>query len=226
MKYGMLAVALVAEVLQAQSPDTVPAVLLPLADRAPLEFATMLATVLVPSGVELRETDDVYVAGHPEFTPATRFDLQTRIPADTVVDAFNASHTDYRAMWLDGVFIVRPKEGRVEFLDTPSTLAATITITGAMDAARRILCQLDATLCSGGVGGSQLGSMAAAGFFDLITLDGTNHPLVIHTLNQLVRQSPRAWNVVTRKEQGAWHIVRYGLIHAYGQRTIQGITRQ
>jgi hypothetical protein len=206
-----------------QPPDTVPTELLALANRSPLEFATFLATAYVPSGIELREFDDVYVNGHPEVTPSTHFDLDARIPADRLVDAFNERHTEYQAEWMDGVFVIRPSEGRVAFLDAPSELPATIEVISVMSAGRRILCPLDSSVCSGVVVGSQMGSLEAAGVFDYVRLDGTNHPRVIDTLNQIVRQSPRTWNVVTRVQANASQGVRYGFIHAHGQRTIQGI---
>jgi hypothetical protein len=209
-----------------QPPDTVPTELLALANRSPLEFATFLATAFVPSGIELREIDDVYVNGHPEVTPSTHFDLDARVSADRLVDAFNEYHAAYHAEWMGGVFVIRPSEGRVAFLDAPSELPATIEVIGAMNAGRRILCQLDSSFCSGVVLGSQLGSLETAGVFDYVRLNGTDHPRVIDTLNQIVGQSPRTWNVVTRVQITESQVVRYGFIHAHGQRTIQAVRTQ
>jgi len=201
--------------------DTVPVGLLVLADRAPLEFATLLATAHVPAGIELKEADDVYARGHPEFDPTFNFDETSRIPAPDLVNAFNAKHCCYHAGWMNGVFVMRPVEGRTTFLDQPSSIKESVHITGAMDAARRVMCQLDASLCAGATGGV-LGNMETAGSFDLVTIDGTGTS-GIDTFNQLVRQSPRAWNVVTSSVSGRLEIIRYGLIHAHGQRTIQGL---
>ena len=221
-RYFVLAFAS-ATLVFAQSTDTVPAELLALANRTPLEFANMLATACVPSGIELREIDDVYTSGRPEVTPDTHFDLETRIPANRVADAFNENHREYRADWMEGVMVIRPREGQVAFLDEPSELTETFEIVGVMNAARRILCQLQSSLCSGVVLGSQIGSLETAGFHDHIRLDPANRPRVIDMLNQIVRQSPRTWNVVTRSQINLSQVLSYGFIHAHGQRTIQQI---
>jgi hypothetical protein len=219
---AVLAFAIVGAAL-APAPDTVPAGLLLLADRAALEFATLLATAHVPAGIELREADDVYAAGHPEFNPTFNFDEATTIPAGDLVNAFNAKHCCYRAEWTDGVFVIRPVDERTEFLEELSSINEPIRVTGVMDAARRVMCQLVPSLCQGAMIGGQLGSPETAGFYDSVTIDGTG-TTVMETLNQIVRQSPRTWNVVTRLESGQWRIIRYGFIHAHGQRTIQRLS--
>ena len=93
---AVLAFAIVSAAL-APVPDTVPAGLLVLADRAALQFATLLATAHVPAGIELREVDDAYAAGRPEVDPTFNFDEAIRIPAADLVNAFNAKHCCYRA---------------------------------------------------------------------------------------------------------------------------------
>jgi len=204
------------------TPDTVPPGLFALTNRAPLEFATLLATGHVPSGIELKEADDVYTAGQPEFDPTFNLDETGRAPVDDLVNAFNAKHCCYRAKWMDGVFVIRPVDRRTAFLDEPSSIKQSIRVTGAMDATRRVMCQLDSSLCTGAVAGSQFGSMQSAGFFDSVVIDGTR-TTVMETLNQIVRQSPRTWNVVTRSAGGGPRIIRFGLIHAHGQRTIHSL---
>lgn len=201
----------------AQTDATIPAPLLSMAKRPPLEVALLLANTSVPSGIEIHESDDLYPTPAPDFSlpPAAR------IPASDVVRAFNAAHSDYQARLMDGVFVIRPTNGRLEFLDMPSAIRSRAAIIGTTTAERRIFSHLDAELLQP-VASSVGGWAAANGLTAHVILDGTRRR-VIDTMNQIVQQVPGAWQVTTRQDGDETRIVSFGYIYTNGSRVTHRI---
>ena len=198
--------------VSAQRQPMVPPYLLSAAERPPLEVTFLLANAGIPCGIEIRESDDVV----PRPPADARRDLLQQVPASMVVEAFNASHREYRAALVDGVFVIQPSAGRASFLDSPSVIVPRITIVGTMEALRRILSPLDTRLLSPHIGGG-IGPEAAKGLTARFVLDGSGPRRVIDTLNQLVLQMPGAWEVTTRQYGQEWKIAKFGFI--YGDRS-------
>jgi hypothetical protein len=184
-----------------------------MAQRSPWEFAMLLANASVPSGLELLDIDDVRPLKRPDFS----LDRTAKIPANDLVKAFNSQHSDYHATLMDGVFVIRPVVRPVRFLDQPCALNSPIVVTGLLSAARRLFAPLDPSL-SNGLGTT--GSFVNAAPDELgenipITVDGDRR--VIDNLNQIVRQSPRTWYVVTKsRPDNERRIIRFGFIHSQG----------
>ena len=61
--------------------DTVPSSLSLAAQQSPVEFAMALANASVPSGLEIRESDDVPPSGRP----ASKVDSEQRVAASELV---------------------------------------------------------------------------------------------------------------------------------------------
>jgi hypothetical protein len=208
-----LTIALSAVAL-AQASNTVPASLLLKAQRSAVEVAFLLANASVPSGLEIREADDLYPKPPPDYT----LDLTQQVPASDVVKAFNAQHRDYQAAVLDGVFVIRPADASVRFLDEPSTIRPVVTIIGAMAAMRRVFAALDPELS-----GVVLNSLGHEGENTPVALDGTGNHKVIDTLNQVAKQTRSTWQVKTRKHGKEWRVAEFGVIHEHGTRDIHAM---
>lgn len=203
-------------VMAGQTGLTVPASLLVAAKQSPVEFAMALAYTSTPSGLEIRETDDVM----PSRPPAFDIDPKQRVPLAELVTTFNAQHRDYRAVVMrGGVTVVRPVKGTLPFLDEPSSLSQVVTITGVMAAARQVFAAVDP-----GLMGPILNSLGHKGEDLPVVLDGSGGRTVIDTLNQIVTQAPgRVWMVTTRQEQDAVQVISFGFIEANGRRRAQGL---
>ena len=196
---------------------TVPSALLTEVGRSPMEFAVVLAEAAVPSGLEIKEPGDL--RSRPvRFVDA---DFTKKIPANQLTAAFNAQHSDYRAVSLNGVVVIRPLEGRAAFLDQPSAITSPVSITGRMAAARRVFAPLDPGLL-----GVVLNSLGYEGEDEPIVLDGAAGRSVIDTLNEIVTQSPSAWQVTTRKQGDAQRVVAFGFIRRDGSGTTVSLRQQ
>jgi hypothetical protein len=193
--------------------DTAPSSLLIAAQRSPTDFATALANASVPSGLEIRESDDVPPSGRLTF----KVDPERRVPASELVQTFNAQHRDYHAVMMRGVLVIRPIRGALPFLDEPSTIYPPVAVIGAMAAARRVFSILDP-----GLSGVVLNSAGREGDKIPVLLDGSGGRTVIDTLNQIVKQTaPRTWVVTTRRQADDVRVVGFGFINAEGGRRTQ-----
>lgn len=221
LKYVVVFATAITGVAFAQVNVAVPSSLLVVARRSPWELAMLLANASVPSGLELRDIDDVPPLNRPDFNLART----PRVPASDLVRAFDSQHSDYRAILIDGVFVIRPVDRPVRFLDEPSSLTSPIAVTGILTAARRIFSPLDPALSDGrGIMGSFINVPPEELGENLpITVDGGRR--VIDDLNQIVRQSARMWYVVTRRRpDNEWQIVRFGFIQTQGVTIDQGLS--
>ena len=203
-----------------QARVTVPAAVLAAAEASPVELVMALANASVPAGLEIREPDDLLPAGWPTVNgqrPAWfNANPTARIPASQMVNTFNRSQSDYRAVLIGEVVIIRPVRGSAAFLDQPSTISGRTTVLGAMAGARRIFADLEP-----GLSGPVLNSFGRQGDDVPVVVDG-RASTVIDTLNQIVLQaSPRAWVVTTRQEPQDVRIISFGFIERDGSRRIQ-----
>lgn len=197
----------------AQSAIDAPAALLTAVRGEPLAAAISLVDASIPIGLEIKSP-----------IPSPRrpvFDLSRHatVPVTTLVGAFNASHVDYRAAFVDGVFVIRPTGSTAAYLDTATTLEA-VNVTGAMNAARMIFSGLDRRLSStGGVAGSSINAdPVERGDLTVVALTGYGRR-VIDMLNQLAAQSGSGWLVVTAREGSGVRVRTFGLIHRHGSIT-------
>ena len=196
-----------------QVQSTVPSSLLSSVGSSPIEFTVLLAEASVPSGLEIKEPGD----SRSRPVPYADADSGRRIPATQLAARFNAVHSDYHALVMDGVFVIRPVGDNAAFLDERSAIDPPISITGRMQAARRIF----------GMHGAILGStFSLEGEDKPIVLDGTGGRKVIDTLNEIVMQSPSAWQVTTRKQGNQWRVVAFGFIRKDGSSSIQPLRAQ
>jgi hypothetical protein len=212
MHIAALAVA-AATTTAGQTGVTVPSSLLIAASQSPVDFAFALANASVPSGLEIRESDD----GPPSHPPALDIDPKQRVPLDDLVRTFNAQHRDYRAVVMrGGVMAVRPTRRTLPFLDEPSPISQEV-VSGLMAAARRVFAAV-----SPGLTGPILNSIGGKGDDIPVALDGTRGRTVIDTLNQIVTQAPgHVWVVTTREERDGQRVISFGLIEAGGSRRTQ-----
>jgi hypothetical protein len=220
LKYFVGLGTLVSAVAMAQPPQTVPATLLTIAERPPLEFVALLANASIPAGIEVKASDDVY----PMRPASYNRNEPKQVPISDLVTAFNTHHSDYTATLMADAIVVRPVDGRASFLDHPSTIDPPVTIVGVMDAERAIFAPLDARLLGPAIGGG-LGREAARGLSTSFTLDGTGGRRVIDTLNQLARQMLGAWQVTTEERGRDWHVAKFGFIYTTFGRTVQSMRR-
>lgn len=197
-----------------QASTTVPSALMSSGARSPTEFAISLAVASVPSGLEVRESDD----GPPSPRAALVPGFGEKVPVSQALSVFNAQRQDYRARITDGAIVIRPLHGTAAYLDKSSDIPAATKVVGVMAAARRIFVALAPEL--GGpiaVSGSRKGE-------DLpLVLDGSGGRTVIDTLNQIVAQAPgRAWVVTTRQDpDGGVRVTAFGFIEGDGSRRNQ-----
>lgn len=197
-----------------QRDPEVPSALLVAAQQSPLELVMALADASVPAGLELLSSDRL-----PRRKPA--FDVEPR-PTVGLTDlrqAFNTRHADYRAAVLDDVLVVRPTRRTAAYLDQDSNLEP-IVITGVMAAARKIFADLDPALARpGGLAGSAINlDPQERGEYTDVSLDGRGRK-VIDVLNQLAKQSQRAWVVITSNDDRPPRVLEFGLIHRGGSST-------
>lgn len=198
----------------------VPSYLVSLANRPPLEFAFLLASASIPAGIEVRQSDDIYPGPSRVVTRPT----EGRVPAEDLVQAFNAAHEDYRAFLMGGVFVIRPVRGRSLFLDAPSAIDPPATVVGTMEAERRIFSPIDPRLLGPALAGG-IGREAARGLSTRFTLDGTAGRRVIDTLNQIVLQMPGAWQVTTGLRGKELTILEFGFIYADRSRSMHPLSK-
>ncbi len=214
---GVVVMLALSSSTSAQVRPTVPSALLAWAGRSPVEFAMALAYASVPSGLEIRESDDIPPSARPEF----KIDPAQNIHASELAKAFNSNRSDYRAVVMGEVLVIRPTEDRMPFLDLPSTIDSPLRVTGLMAAARQVFSALDP-----GLRGPVLNSMGRESDTIPIVLDGGGAHKVIDTLNQIVLQArSRTWFVTTRKEREGIHVVGFGIIEANGARRTQPMRR-
>lgn len=208
-------------VLSGQAKQELPASLLLEASRPPYEFAMYLADMSVPSGLEIRRADSSYFR-------QLKFDLDRKntVPAAQVVEAFNTSHSDYRAVLMDNTFVIRPVTGRIRFLDEMSTLGR-VDVTGMLNALDKVFAQLVPTL---GRSTARLGSYLGGAPPDLgdeivVSLDGSGRT-VIDVLNHLVQQAPRTWVVETTNDAEKAQILRIGFLLKQSLGSFHSISQQ
>lgn len=200
---------------ESASPRTsVPSYLVTAAARSPLDVAVVLAQESIPTGIELRESDNVYPAPFPQ----SERDRTAMVPLSDVARAFNEHHREYQASVTDGVFVIRLADSTPRFLDEQSTIRTPVLLTGVMDAERAVFAPLDPTLRGPAIGGG-LGQRAAQGLGARITLGGSAKS-VADTLNDIVRQVPGAWQVTTFKVGAEWRISEFGFIYPDRSRTM------
>jgi hypothetical protein len=187
--------------------------LLKAADLDPMPFVMMLAQAGIPAGLEVRASDEI-----PRGKPNLQFTNNQMVTLIEVVAAFNSRHIGYRAELREGVFVIRPVQNRAAYLDRPSSIGH-VTVSGPMSAAGKIFAPLNPTL--NGTGGTLGSSINVAGTQmgenTLIDINGhgrTNEQL----LNEVVRQSPRAWIVTTNGDAEA-RVVKVGFMHPGGAAT-------
>jgi len=163
----------------------------------------------------MKELDD-----GPPLRPAVEIDPQQRVPLNDLVTTFDAQHRDYRAVVMRrGVIVVRPVKGRLSFLDEPSPISQTTTVTGLMAAVRRVFAALDP-----GLTGPVLNSIGPKCEDITVVLDGTGGRTEMDTLNQIVTQAPgRVWVVTTREEPDGVRVVSFGLMEAGRSRRTMGM---
>jgi hypothetical protein len=198
-----------------QGPRGMPADVLGYARQSPVAFALALAAASVPSGLELKESDDVM----PD-RPPSHSGTQPTVPAIEVIRAFNSAHADYQATLIDTTVVIRPLKGRASFLDAPSPILTTARITGAMAAARQVFSALNPSLRTS----VALNSIGHEGDDNVIVLPGGGRT-VIETLNQIVAQSDlRTWVTTTRRREADVEVISFGFIERRGGRRVQAIS--
>lgn len=200
-------------------PGGAPSALLPAANGSPVALVMLLAHAHVPAGLEVHASDQA-----PQAKPVFQFEREPVVPLTTLARAFNAHHDVYQAAIMNGVFVVRPTAGRVSFLDTDSTLRH-VEVMGVMNAAQNVFGDLDPRLRYGqAVAGSYLNyDPADAGEQAVISLDGRGRTY-IELLNDIVRQSPRGWIVVTSDDAGAPRILKFGFMNRKGSAIYQPVS--
>jgi len=203
----------------AQRPLTVPRDLLATVERPPLEFAMVLSAEAIPAGIEIKDADDVVPFKPPVFK-AER-DLN-QVPLGDLVDAFDAANDDYGAALIDGVFVIRPREGRAAFLDAPSSLDGVVMVTGLMEAQQAIFAQLSPRVLDPMIRVDH-GGEAAKAFVTEFSLDGTGGRRVVDTLNEIALKMPGAWQVTTREHDGEAEIAKFGFIYSDFNRSLRNV---
>jgi hypothetical protein len=193
-----------------QPPQGIPSSLLASAQLPPLQLAFLLVKASVPLGIELRQSDDIVA----RRTPAFNGEQNKTIPASDLVTAFNAQHGDYLAVLVNGVFVIRPREGTSRFLDSKSTIDR-LSVTGIRTAQRRIFSGLDPKLL-----GVVLNSMGREGDDTEVLLDGRDGRTVIDLLNDIVLQFPSGWQVTTHQVGNEWQVAAFGIIYPNGSRNM------
>jgi hypothetical protein len=143
----------------------------------------LLAAASVPSGIELREIDDL-----SSVRPDYDFDQTSKVPASELVTMFNTQHRDYAANIIDGVIVIRPADGRVSFLDQPSTIAGRIEVTGLLTAAKAVFVPLDPRMTGPAVS-SMLGDVDRGENARIVLTGALKGKNVLNLLNDIVRRS-------------------------------------
>ncbi len=194
--------------LAPQAVIRVPASLLEDAQKSPILFAVALAGASVPNGFEIPETDDFTP---PVMSPSPG--VQT-VPATEVTEAFEKYHHEYRAVMMGRVLVVRPRVAPLPLLDTRSTIAGPVKVTGIMTAARRVFAFRWPMLL-----GPALNSLGRPGSDVEVVLHGQDRR-VIDMLNQIVLQAPkRGWIIITGKaKDGQPQMLSFGFLDARGGR--------
>ena len=185
----------------------------------PLEVAIALAQAGIPIGLELHAADRDPGPKRDRTDP-----LHPSVSIPALVEAFNRSHTSYRAASMDGVLVIRPANGHHSYLESPLTLKDPV-VTGAMAALRVIFGPIDVQLnAPGGIVGSRFVTPEESGDHVTITLPpGTT---VISALNTLVKQSGQGWLVITTPSRhGAkLDVTEIGLIHPNGALSLTSLS--
>jgi hypothetical protein len=223
MLHEFVALVLVTVAMRSQpAPARLPAALLAETARDPAGFTRVLADLLIPAGLEIRETDV-----RARLLPRTELDLKATVDAADVVVAFNRAHPDYEAALLDGVFVIRPTKRLPDYLDQPARTDQ-FTCQGLMRGAKKVFAALDPRLVSDGEIGSILGQPGVEidhGENTTISVDGrgvTN----LAALNQIARQAPgHPWLVVVSQSDRAPRIVSLGFIHRFDTSTEVSLTQ-
>jgi hypothetical protein len=175
-----------------------------------------MIAMVIPAGFEMRESEDVAPKTFAKIPEG-----QTTVPVGDLVAAFNRVNRSYRAEMLDGVFVVRPINGRYEFLDSASPITEPTKQIGVIRSLRIVFSPLDAALLKPSLG-SVMGKRAVEAFSTPILLDGSKSRRVIDTLNQIAAQAPGAWQVITRRgADQSEKIARLAFIYSDGARSIQ-----
>ena len=192
-----------------QQTDTVPFYLVAAAQRPFAEFMFQVSNASVRAGIELKEIDNAAVSR----APARPRGETKQVPREELVAAIHARKPGYQAAWDGDVLLIRPVNGRLKFLDSPSTLTSPTTIVGVMQSLRTIMAPLDARLLRPAIGTGR-GWEALKALSANITVDGSNGRTVIDTLNQVVLQNQGAWRVMTRFEDGEWRVSEFGFTYS------------
>lgn len=196
-------------VAMAQRPAVVPGPVLLAAEGSPETFQRALLAVSIPCGVEMRESDRRGPMEHSD---------RPEPPGDTlltdVLARFEAHNPDYTARLAGSVVVIRPRRGRVPFLDQPSAIRTPRTVIDMMVAVRIVFTPLNPDLYREGA--VIVGSGPFVGNDAEILLDGlaeTN----LEALNKIVVQTDSiGWIVYTRQHEDRVLIVRAGVRNARG----------
>ncbi len=213
MRSTIVAITVISFSWLSSPPQTprVPAALLDSANRSPVAVLMQLADAAVPAGLEIRASDPWQPRRKPDFA----LPREPMVPATALVDAFNAAHADYRAAVRDGVIVIRPIGRHAAYLDAPSTVGH-VTVLGVMKAGRDIFAGLDPAVNSpGGILGSIMATPEEAGETTQISLDGHGRANM-DLLNDLVRQRPSGWYVVSSDDAGPARVLKFGFMSVRG----------
>lgn len=189
------------------------------AAQEPILFVMALADASVPAGFEVRKSDLL-----PRGRPVLQSTGQPTVGLHEIVAIFNTHHTDYRAAIMDGVVVIRPVGRTAAYLEATIDIVQ-IAVTGVMEAARRIFGPLDPSLVhpGGRLGSSINTDTTDTGDNAVISIHGAGR--VIDLLNDVVRQSPRAWLVEITDDLSDPEVSRFGFMHNAGTSTWLGVRR-
>lgn len=201
-------------VVFAQPGTQVPVGLLAAAQNSPVEFVMALADASVPAGLEIRASERT-----PRRKPELNIAPQPTQSIAELVRVFNEFHRDYRAALVDDVLVIRPSDKRSAYLDQQSTIGRP-TVTGLFPAIRTVFSSLHPSVNPrGGIVGSTTGVGPEEDFHgSVFTLDGQGHT-VIQVLNQIARQTRRAWFVGISNDDSSPRIIEFGIVHRGGWMT-------
>ena len=197
--------------VQAPPPVEVPVVALEAARGDPILFAKMLVHAGVPVGIEVRRDDQrrtgtksspTWVGENMEKT-AQELRAAPQVSLSSVIDTFNSTDKKYAAVLVDGVVVIRPHTGRLDFLDVlaPQPQCAGLPCNDLMSLAAGLFAPWDPSLVLGSfVGGSFLqppGVKIDRGDIAGLKID-TAGKTVMEVLNEAVTRVPgQGWMVVT-----------------------------
>ena len=180
----------------------------------PVNLVAILSEAGIPAGLEVREAD-VKQPRIRERSLASGGQAPSNVSPAELIAAFNKSNSEYVAVLQDGVVLIRPVNGRSEYLNT-RPFSGSIAGTGLMRVSEKIFVPLDRNLdLPGGRAGSHIGQPGVdVDYGDglRIAVDAADTLTVIDVLIQVAKQAPgHSWVIVTAGQPS--RITRYGVIH-------------